>query len=795
MKHTFITALLALVAMTGWAQKKVWDNVVTGYVNIPIINVTKVAIYDDRTEVFFHLEVPQQMAGESAPLATKPMLTADGKTYSVKGATVISLTEPYAIPADGKVDFSLIFEPIPENTYLISVTEPNAWSIANVRDTDSQPTGIADTYWRNEATGDWLIGFTPKHVIYDNTVWDIVSQVEKKDAYTLTLLFNNMSGVKCAFYSKDFSLKAKVVKVGKLKKGKRTITIDDEKPIICSPITGTALPDYPMKDQRTGFVDNGYKAGDSVTIIGWLKDMPEEAWKRNGREFEVSIKNILNDENTYTYIPMDSLGRFTLKIPLLNTSEALLDRDRTTEGTVLEPGKTYFFLNDFKTKQKLWMGDDVRVQNELLAHPLSHDYAEIDDSRSDLDPMTYLAQADSVRQAQMNELAGWVTDHPNLSQRFQDYVAGYYQNILGKWMTQARSQFQHQNQEVPQEYMNFLDKECWQKTIKPYTLYHDFSTFMHAYLSEVMRKRVWTVHWNIYDYNDVIASNDEELSLLNRWKDWYIDTHAKVMAAPQEERQKMADKLNADNADMIAEVDKILNSPKCQKVRNGIGPVIQMKQEAFALDSLGTDQDFKDIWLTRLVYDEISHTHMSLSPMVIDTLKALIANPVGIPMIEKQNDYFLALENREFDKLVLKSSDNLADLSEGEALLKKILEPYKGKFVLLDVWGTWCNPCREALSNSTEEYARLIDYDIQYLYLANKSPQTAWENVIKEYNVSGPNVAHYNLPPDQQAAIEHHLGVHSWPTYKLFDRNGNLLDLKVDARDLENLAQLLDQIK
>lgn len=27
---------------------------------------------------------------------------------------------------------------------------------------------IADTYWRNEATGDWFIGFAPKHVIYNN---------------------------------------------------------------------------------------------------------------------------------------------------------------------------------------------------------------------------------------------------------------------------------------------------------------------------------------------------------------------------------------------------------------------------------------------------------------------------------------------------------------------------------------------------------------------------------------------------------------------------------------------------
>jgi thiol-disulfide isomerase/thioredoxin len=163
--------------------------------------------------------------------------------------------------------------------------------------------------------------------------------------------------------------------------------------------------------------------------------------------------------------------------------------------------------------------------------------------------------------------------------------------------------------------------------------------------------------------------------------------------------------------------------------------------------------------------------------------------------VEKQNDHYLAIENREFDKLVLKSSDDLANISEGEALLRKIVEPYKGKFVLLDIWGTWCSPCKEALSHSTEEYTRLKDYDIEFLYLANGSPQTAWENVIKEYNVSGPNVAHYNLPAEQQAAIEHHLNVHSWPTYKLFDRNGNLLDLSVDARNLDNLAGLLEQMK
>ena len=775
MKRRIATLLLALVATTGWAQKKVWDNVVTGHTNVPDFKVTKVAIYDDRTEVFLHLEMPQQMTGESVPLATKPMLTADGKTYAVKGATVISLTEPYIIPADGKVDFSLIFEPIPENTYLISVAEPNAWSIANVHDADSQPTGIANTYWRNEATGDWLIGFAKQHVIYNNKVYDIVNQTEKKDAHTLTLYDGT------------------TIRVGKMKNGLRQIAIGNNKAIACSPIRGAALPDYPTKDTRKGFVDNGYNVKDSVTIIGWLKDMPEEA-RRQGGDFNVSVKNFIVDEEETAYAKMHSLGRFTLKMPLLNSSEVFIDWDRSHQSSVLEPGKTYFFLSDFMTGQTLWMGDDVRVQNELIAYPHAWPNDRIPrDQRGKANAMDFKAKTDSSRAAATASLEETIAQHPNLSQRYTDYAKGYIQTAQGESLMQGR--YAMPNYELPQEYMDYVTKECWQKAVRPYTLYRDFSSFRDDYLTYIIHNRQWRVNWNIYDYNNEIASNDKELAILNQWKDWIIDANAKVMAAPEEERQKVAEKLNADNTDMIKEVDKILQSSKAQKVLRGKELMIRMQQEAFVLDSIGADQIIKDVWLSRLVNSLIDETHTAVSPMVIDTLKAMVKNHFGIERIEKANDYYLALENRDFDKLVLKSSDNLADLSEGEVLLKKILEPYKGKFVLLDIWGTWCGPCKEALSHSTEEYARLKDYDIQYLYLANNSPQQAWENVIKENNVSGPNVAHYNLPWEQQAAIERHLNINAFPTYKLFDRNGNLLDLKVSAFDLEGLAGLLEQMK
>ena len=63
------------------------------------------------------------------------------------------------------------------------------------------------------------------------------------------------------------------------------------------------------------------------------------------------------------------------------------------------------------------------------------------------------------------------------------------------------------------------------------------------------------------------------------------------------------------------------------------------------------------------------------------------------------------------------------------------------------------------------------------------------------YEVTGDNVVHYNLPEAQQSAIEAFLQVHAFPTYKLIDRNGSILDVNADPRDLEGLARLLEQMK
>lgn len=775
MKSTIITILLAVAALTVQAQTKVWDNIVMGYANAPIINVNRVALYADRTDVSLHIDYRK---GRQMGFSRGTALKAGGKEYKVTGATVIKLDEPYTMTED-TLNLTLTFEPLPVTTQKFDFTSPDGLQLLNIRNANSLPEDITNTYWRNESTGDWLIGITPNHVIYKNKVWDIVSQTEKKDAYTLTI--NDGT----------------IIKVGKMKKGQRIITIGKEKPATCSPIVTAALPDYPTKDMRKGFVDNGYRTNDSVTIIGWMKDMPKQAWER-GKEFSVGIENIFSDKEESSYAKMDSLGRFTLKMPILNSSQVFLDWGRTSKSTLLEPGKTYFLLYDFMAGQMLWMGDDVRVQNELLAHPHDWNSDRIEDKEEGkVTAMEFKARTDSSRAASMTKLQNCLAQHPNLSQRYIDYLSGYYLTSQGEAMMQAR--YSIPGYDLPKEYMDYVGNELWKKACKPYTLYRDFSTFIRDYLNHL--RDTQQGDWGILYRNTalrleqqgVVTLTDKEREALNH----YIVMHDQLEAGvkndiSQQERDSLINAFNSSETVTTLNALIVRMGGPLQDEMNLTG----YRQTMEVLDSVGCDRALRDISLARQFCRAINELRAILPPAAVNLLNKEVQLPSAKAAVMALQNKYLEIQQRDITKSgILKSNNDVANMSDGEQILRKLTEPYRGRLVLLDIWGTWCGPCKAALSHSQEEYERLKDYNLVYLYLANRSPEDGWKNVIKEYNVTGENVVHYNLPADQQSAVEHFLQVHSFPTYKLIDRDGKVLDVNADPRDLESLAKLLDLMK
>ena len=794
MKKSIITALLALVALTALAQSKrenVWNEVVVGYSNAPILKVKKVSLYADRTEVALFLDY---QVGQWISIAKETYLQAGDQQYQVKEASVIKLGERYTMSTD-TMSFVLTFNPVPLDTKKMDMMEPYGWQIMNMRSSDYLPEGITDTYWRDEATGDWLIGFAPKHVIYNNKVWDIANQSIKKDVYTLTLAGGP------------------IIKVDKLKKGKRNITIGNGEPIACSPILAAALPDYPMKDLRTGFADNGYQANDSVTIIGWLKDMPEQAWKK-GREFEVNIEDVFMDDQQEFYATMDSLGRFTLRIPIVNSSQAYLDLGRTSAETVLEPGKTYFFLNDFKTGQQLMMGDDVRMQNELLAYPDKWNYSRIEEKS---EAMQFKAQMDSICNAMRAELEEHIALRPNLSQRYIDYVKGCY--IVGQGESMMQARFQLRN-ELPKEYMDFVTTELWQKVPLPYTLQRPFTTFMRDYL-DYMSQKDYTIPAGSYSmyvsdalFSSVLRKNraegkvaitDDELALLDRYAASYkAFLTAQFKARTEAGATSVDDIFNIDSVaaqqfnqqDYVMQRNDLLKREDIAKVLQEEAPFFELYKLQRVFDATGADQALRDIALAHHFYKQIDQTRKPLAPAMQEFFEQQVHLPAALSAVKTINDKYVALENSDFANAAsLRPSTDVEGMSDGEKIFRKIIEPYKGRIVYLDIWGTWCGPCKRNLKESWKVKEALKDYDIVYLYLANRSSDESWKNVIKEYNLTGPNCVHYNLPEDQQNAVEHYVGISGYPTYKLIDKEGNIHDLHwLHHEDMNSFIELIDKL-
>ena len=581
---------------------------------------------------------------------------------------------------------------------------------------------LADTYWRNETTGDWVIGVTQNRVIYGNQVWDIVAQTEKKDSYTLTISDGT------------------IIKVGKQKKGLRSMIIGQQKPVVCSPITTSALPDYPTKDVRTGFVDNGYSITDSVTINGWMRNFSQE-----GVELEIYYDDIITDETESVRVKTDGEGRFSITMPLLNSMEVMLDWGDDDCQTVLEPGKSYFFLHDDKTGQTLWMGDDVRVQNELVAVKINEAKTHVNQSAfGSVDAMKFWALADSVRKVNVAELEKAMKEHPNLSQRFIDFKRDSYQTEQGRDMMQAQF-FTNPPFQLPKDYLAYVSREFWQKAVKPYTLHEDFASLMDIF-----------VHFHEPKSGTFFL-------------------------------EKIVQRLQQEG---------ITVNEDPRKIANTLININEMMERLDVLDSLGCDQVIREFSLANTLLGLIEHNNDALDQIAMSYVRKQLHMPAALARVEQQNDKYRLVPQHDLSKSSsLMSADDVAGIIDGKQILSKITEPYRGRLVLLDIWGTWCSPCLEVLSHSQEEYERLKDYDLVYLYLANGSKEDAYMNVINRYNLVGPNIVHYNLPEKQQDAVEEFLNVHAWPHFRLIDREGNVLDVNADPSNLDALAEQLERMK
>ena len=652
--------------------------------------------------------------------------------------------------------------------------------------------GIMDTYWRDDKTGDWLIGLTEDMLIYDCKIWSIAKMDENDGTYSIK--------ARCGIDSLDIS-------IGTENEGKRIISING-KPFACSLISGWCLPDYPEKDTCTTIADNHYQEGDSVTVIGWVKPKKGlfgESGTKNGKEVTVFLTaNILTGENpTYT-VPIDNYGQFVLRIPIENTTSFCLkigqDSPDIAATVVAEPNETYFMMKDYDQGKTLFMGKNVRLLNEIGAHHIITSYYGATKLEKIGNIMNILDSIKNNTKATLKELDNVCREHPTLSERYRTYTRNYILAQNAYFLTQGM--YTQPNYELPKEYIKAVDEEYWKEFDEPYTMSaYEFSNFLKDYGSYL-----WTKASDKDDHRmkDLLETAEKEGLLKLTPKDRQaIRQYDEAYPAYRENSKNAPDSLREAVDEEFGKNDFV---KAILEIQARIPNYDDYSQQKFLkseselmmkdMETRGMSETAKDIIICRHLCSNINWTRKPLGQELIDFADEHIHTLAARNAVHAINDKYEQIGKRKLsNEDNLKSNDALKDLSDGEKILRKIIEPYKGKIILVDIWGTWCGPCKMRLSHSQEEYERLKDFDIVYLYLANRSSDESWKNVIKEYKIEGDNVVHYNLPAEQQNAVESFIGINGYPTYKLIDRDGTLLDVNADPIDLDALAGLLERMK
>jgi thiol-disulfide isomerase/thioredoxin len=117
------------------------------------------------------------------------------------------------------------------------------------------------------------------------------------------------------------------------------------------------------------------------------------------------------------------------------------------------------------------------------------------------------------------------------------------------------------------------------------------------------------------------------------------------------------------------------------------------------------------------------------------------------------------------------------------------LSSFRGKYVLLDFWASWCGPCRGENPNVVAAYEKFKDKNFTVLGVSLDNQKEAWQKAIKSDGLvwtqvtdlkgwNSPAVATYN--------------VHAIPSNFLIDPNGKIIahDLRGSALEEKLQAEL-----
>jgi thiol-disulfide isomerase/thioredoxin len=178
----------------------------------------------------------------------------------------------------------------------------------------------------------------------------------------------------------------------------------------------------------------------------------------------------------------------------------------------------------------------------------------------------------------------------------------------------------------------------------------------------------------------------------------------------------------------------------------------------------------------------------------------------GIPS-DYRKRYRSYSQNKDYRKIIARASREQKRLQQDSPIvpneltavdgktkikLEELLSRYKGKYVFVDLWASWCVPCLKEMP-ALEELSRKYPADkIAFLNVSVDSNVEAWRNRLNQFHMD--SQSSYLLLNKDKAALVKEIGLSTIPRYALYDKEGKLVNADAPFPSEPRLKELLDKL-
>ncbi|HEV8083167.1 MAG TPA: TlpA disulfide reductase family protein [Chitinophagaceae bacterium] len=113
-------------------------------------------------------------------------------------------------------------------------------------------------------------------------------------------------------------------------------------------------------------------------------------------------------------------------------------------------------------------------------------------------------------------------------------------------------------------------------------------------------------------------------------------------------------------------------------------------------------------------------------------------------------------------------------------------ETFKGKYLLIDFWASWCPPCREENPYLMKAYKKFADKGFEIVSISLDENKKNWEDAVKQDSLSWIQVCDLN---GSHSRISEDFGFLTIPTNFLIDKEGRIINKNLRDTSIENVLQ------